>query len=495
MASQGVTPISQDVFAGQSKTEMLLRSRDWSQTTWGEVADWPDVLKATLSIVFGAGVPAVCVWGSERRVFYNDACAALLPTGWQVGQPLIDMVGWDTLRVKVEQVLTTGRSQFLTSASDRGSLASRYSWSLSAVWHGADVEGTVAIGVPRAQNERSQAGTLQESEKRFRHLADNISQLAWMADAGGAVFWYNQRWFSFTGTTLEQTQGWGWQRVHHPDHVERVVEKVSRCFAAGEIWEDTFPLRDKDGQYRWFLCRATPIHNEQGHVLRWVGTNTDITELRTTEKALEQVTERLSIALKSAPITLFAQDRELRYTWVHNPTHSYSNEQVIGRRDEDLVSTDAAARLGQLKRQVIDSGASLRAEVQVDQNVYDLTIDPIRDRDDRTVGISGAAVDISDRARLEAERKRAEERLRRRAEQLRMAQHAAGAGLWAWDMVTDTVTWSEEYYQLHGVDRSTTPSYENWLAFILPVDRARVDQETQAAIRQKKDLEIDFRIA
>lgn len=133
---------------------------------------------------------------------------------------------------------------------------------------------------------------LIESEQRFRTLADNISQLAWMADESGALFWYNQRWFDYTGTTQEEMQGWGWQKVHHPAHLERVSKKFRHCLDRGEPWEDTFPLRSKDGQYRWFLSRAVPVRDEQGRVLRWFGTNTDITDLQQVEEALRLSKER-----------------------------------------------------------------------------------------------------------------------------------------------------------------------------------------------------------
>src|SRR5580658_10481064 len=106
---------------------------------------------------------------------------------------------------------------------------------------------------------------LREGEERFRNLANNISQFAWMADAKGWIFWYNQRWFDYTGTTLEEMAGWGWEKVHHPDHRQRVVDKITRCFRTGEVWEDTFPLRRQDGNYRWFLSRAVPIRDPGGN--------------------------------------------------------------------------------------------------------------------------------------------------------------------------------------------------------------------------------------
>ena len=127
---------------------------------------------------------------------------------------------------------------------------------------------------------------LREAEERFRTLANNISQLAWIADEKGYIFWYNQRWFDYTGTTLEEMAGWGWQKVHHPDHVQQVVAKISKCFQSGEVWEDTFPLRGRDGNYRWFLSLAVPIRDLDGKILRWFGTNTDITERKKFEEHL-----------------------------------------------------------------------------------------------------------------------------------------------------------------------------------------------------------------
>ena len=131
-----------------------------------------------------------------------------------------------------------------------------------------------------------QVEAVRESEERFHTLADNISQLAWMADAQGWIYWYSRRWFDYTGTTLEEMQGWGWKQVHHPDHVERVVQRIQQSWDSGEAWEDTFPLRGKDGEYRWFLSRALPICDADGQIVRWFGTNTDITDFRAAQQAL-----------------------------------------------------------------------------------------------------------------------------------------------------------------------------------------------------------------
>ena len=132
----------------------------------------------------------------------------------------------------------------------------------------------------------------RESAEMFRSLADNIAQLAWMTDETGAIVWCNRRWYDYTGTTPEQMKGWGWQSVHHPEHVDRVMTKFRRHIITGEPWEDTFPMRGGEGQYRWFLSRAFPIRDHGGKVMSWFGTNTDITAQRQAEEALREADRR-----------------------------------------------------------------------------------------------------------------------------------------------------------------------------------------------------------
>ena len=140
---------------------------------------------------------------------------------------------------------------------------------------------------------RATQSEASERERQFRTLANSISQLAWMADQEGSIFWYNDRWYDYTGTTLEDMQGWGWQKVHHPNEVGRVVDRIKVAFTTGQPWEDTFPLRSKTGDYRWFLSRALPIFDADGRVSRWFGTNTDITEQRELEQALRTSRDEL----------------------------------------------------------------------------------------------------------------------------------------------------------------------------------------------------------
>ncbi len=134
---------------------------------------------------------------------------------------------------------------------------------------------------------------LLESERQFRTLADSIPQLAWMAEPSGDLFWYNHRWYEFTGTTPEQMAGWGWQSVHDPEKLPEVVSKWRTSLATGEPFEMIFPLRGADGAFRQFLTLAMPVRDAQNRIVRWFGTNTDITEQQRSQEALRQ-TEKLA---------------------------------------------------------------------------------------------------------------------------------------------------------------------------------------------------------
>ncbi len=182
---------------------------------------------------------------------------------------------------------------------------------------------------------------LREGKKSFSALVNNISQLAWMADEKGSIFWYNDRWFDYTGTTHEEMAGWGWKRVHHPDHVERVFEKITHCFQTGEVWEDTFPLRGQDGIYRWFLSRAVPIRDAKGKVLRWFGTNTDISESKESgakyRGLLEAAPDAMVVVNVGGEIVLLNVQAE--------KTFGYSRDELVGQKVKNIIPEGFAERI------------------------------------------------------------------------------------------------------------------------------------------------------
>jgi PAS domain S-box-containing protein len=125
---------------------------------------------------------------------------------------------------------------------------------------------------------------LRESEHLFRALANSIPNLAWTARPDGWIYWYNDQWYAYTGTTAADMEGWGWERVHDPAVLPKVKERWQHSINTGSPFEMVFPLRGGDGQFRRFLTRVNPVRDSRGEVAHWFGTNTDVeNERRATE--------------------------------------------------------------------------------------------------------------------------------------------------------------------------------------------------------------------
>jgi PAS domain S-box-containing protein len=169
-----------------------------------------------------------------------------------------------------------------------------------------------------AQSERARAEAeaarmaLAASEVQFRMLADAIPTLAWTAQADGYIDWYNARWYEYTGTTPEQMEGWGWQSVHDPAALPDVIAQWQASIATGAVFEMTFPLRGADGQFRPFLTRIVPLRDASGRVVRWVGTNADVTSEREARAAAERAQAGAEAANRAKGEFLAVMSHELR---------------------------------------------------------------------------------------------------------------------------------------------------------------------------------------
>ncbi|MGY4227817.1 PAS domain S-box-containing protein [Bradyrhizobium sp. USDA 4503] len=243
-------------------------------------------------------------------------------------------------------------------------------------------------------------------------LVDAIPQLAWIADASGDRYWYNRRWYEYTGTDFELMRGWGWQKVHHPDHVDRVVAKMKASFANGTPWEDTFPLRGRDGTYRWFLAQALPFRDSAGQIIRWCGTNTDITERREIESALRDSEEQLrllaSIVHSSDDIIVSKTLDGIISSWNEGAERAfgYMAAEAIGQPITIVIPESRHAEEREILSKVrrgerIEHFETIRQRKDGTQIVVSLTVSPIKNIAGVIVGASKIARDITEQKRVQ----------------------------------------------------------------------------------------------
>ncbi|MEP6716097.1 MAG: ATP-binding protein [Terriglobia bacterium] len=155
--------------------------------------------------------------------------------------------------------------------------------------HGEDAGGVVVM---RADPLRLLESPLFVDAEGFRQIADGIPTLAWMADHTGRAIWYNQRWCGYTGKSIAEIQGSGWQSVVDPDRLPAVAKLWAVSIARGRSFEMEFALRGADGILHDFLTRVSPLMDKEGNVVRWFGASTDVSELTHLRNELRDANEK-----------------------------------------------------------------------------------------------------------------------------------------------------------------------------------------------------------
>ena len=153
---------------------------------------------------------------------------------------------------------------------------------------------------------------LSESEQLFVALANFVPQFVWMCTADGLNVYFNQRWVEYTGLTLEESYGRGWNTPFHPDDQQTAWDAWNHATRTGEGYRVESRLRAADGSYRWFLMLGEPLRDANGSIARWFGTCTDIAELKQVEDALRQSQRGLESANKELEAFSYSVSHDLR---------------------------------------------------------------------------------------------------------------------------------------------------------------------------------------
>lgn len=306
-----------------------------------------------------------------------------------------------------------------------------------------------------------QRASQDESENRYRQLADAMPQMVWTATSNGETDYFNQQWFDFTGLTLEQSQKLGWRPVLHPDDLEKSDKLWSRALETGNDYEIEHRFkRASDGAYRWHLGRAMPVRDKDGLITKWFGTCTDIDDQKRAEDALifsrekleERVAERTSELDSSNKVlsteihereraearlraseerykelfdnahdAIYVHDLNGKYLSTNRATEKligWKSDEIIGKSFTDFISPESADWVRSILHKHITNGDKDSPAYEIEVLTKDGRHVPVEVSSRLiyekgvAVGVQGIARDITDRKNAQAELHKSEEKYR-----------------------------------------------------------------------------------
>jgi len=336
---------------------------------------------------------------------------------------------------------------------------------------------------------------VKNSENKLRTIIDTIPALAWSARPDGSAEFLNRRWLDYAGLSPEQASDWGWTVAVHPHDRGRLVDYWRRILASGEAGEIEGRLRRFDGEYRWFLFRASPLRNESGKIAKWYGTNTDIEERKRAEEALRSNEQSLRQIVDSIPGFVSTVNAAGEIELLNRQVLEYfgkTMEELKNWNTVGAVHPEDLPGMVDAYRRAIETGEPVDHEHRTRgaDGVYrwfHARGRPQRDAEGRIVRWYNLVTDIDDR-------KKAEEELRRSKVYLTEAQRLSQTGSFGCNPSTGKMTWSDETFRIYGYDRSTEPSVERVLQRVHLEDRALVREHIDQAIRDGKDCHVECRL-
>src|SRR6201988_2274650 len=341
---------------------------------------------------------------------------------------------------------------------------------------------------------------LQRSERELREVIETIPSMAWSAAPDGSADFFNQRWLAYAGLTAGQAQGWGWTAAVHPDDLNALVDYWRKIMVSGQSGQVEARLRRFDGVYRWFLFRATASRDDNGRVVKWYGTNTDIEERKRAEQALRRSEAYLAEAQRltlTGSCAIDGTSREILY-WSEEMFRLFGFDPQQGLpmwdqwlqriHPEDRDKVKLAGERTFLEKVDCDVEFKIVKSDGTVKQIHGIG-HPVLSRDGELVQVVGTMVDIT-------ERRRAEEALRRSEAYLAEAQTLTHTGSFAWRIPgRDNVHLSEEWYRVFGFNpQDGMPPWEARFQRVHPQDRIKWQGAIDRAIQEKTDYDIKFRI-
>ena len=269
------------------------------------------------------------------------------------------------------------------------------------------------LGIIRDTSEKDRAQVeLQESEQRFKRMADVVPSLVWMSGKDGQRIFFNKRWLEFTGRTAEQEVGTGYMRNFHPQDIQRFVDLYTKAVAAQQDFHIEYRVRRHDGQFRWILDTGSPLITREGNLIGYVGLCADISETRMTQNRIEAAlrdsrSQPPANTVENAPIGIWKLDSNFQITKANATVAkqlAMEPNQFMGRKLPEIVTSLPTEVLSSVlcrgERFHLENQPIVRADSNAASGYWDVAVWPLKGENNAIVGVCMSTMEVTERQRL-----------------------------------------------------------------------------------------------
>ncbi len=422
-----VVTVSRDITARQRTDEALRQSEALARARATELETVLDAVPVAVCIAYDAECKRMTgnrAAHEQLRVPLGKNISKSAPLDPPIFRLTENGAEIPTGLLPMQQAAATGKPVYgraLTTIFEDGSKRETLMNAVPLLDGEGKIRGSVGASIDLTQLKQAEKA-LQESELRFRAVYERSPVGIVLVDSRtGQFLQVNPKFCEITGRGENELLQKDVAGITHPEDLGRTSEYLCQLVAE-ELTNYEMEKRylRPDGSVRWVRISAVPMA-DKGESRPWhVGLVEDINERKQAEEALRLSEERFRVALKHSPITVFSQDRDLRYTWVYNSQISRPSSEIVGKTTDDVFEAEQGKNSAEARRQVLETGVAARHEMQVTgssgKQYFDVAIEPVRDSTGAVIGLTGTAMDVTalretSEALREAKRKLTEEKL------------------------------------------------------------------------------------
>lgn len=396
----------------------LTRNYNWDQTDVGRFENWPQSLKASVGLMLHSGFPMLLFWDKNKLItFYNDAFRPSLGAEGKhpsLGKPAQEMWSeiWDYIGPLLHKVIETGEPVYfenqLVPFYRNGKVEDIY-WTFSyspAYDDAGEINGVMVIcsETTKAVVSRRQ---LEESESRFRTMAENSDVLIAIADENSYATYFNKAWVDLTGRPMEELLNYGWVDLVHPEDRDNYFNKYMDSFKNRVPFTSEFRILNSGGNYCKLIARVVPRISPEGIFSGYISSCIDITKQSEDRRLLQESEAQLELLSDTVPAMIFYLDHEQRYRTYNkrfNDWFGVEGNDAIGQTVREFIGEEAYKKVSPFLEKVYNGEVvqfELLSPTKMNQERrLNIVYTPHKSSQGKVLGLIVHASDISEQGKL-----------------------------------------------------------------------------------------------